>query len=57
MSEPAHFIKTFVTDLDAALGKLKPKVTRKKYPPIFQGRLFKIDVLYRHNSTPRNLRA
>ena len=24
MSEPAHFIKTFVTDLDAALGKLKP---------------------------------
>ena len=23
MSEPAHFIKTFVTDLDAALGKLK----------------------------------
>jgi hypothetical protein len=24
MHEPAHFIKTFVTDLDAALGKLKP---------------------------------
>ena len=23
MSEPAHFIKTFVDDLDAALGKLK----------------------------------
>ena len=23
MYEPAHFIKTFVTDLDAALGKLK----------------------------------
>ena len=23
MSEPAHFIKTFVTDLDVALGKLK----------------------------------
>jgi hypothetical protein len=33
------------------------KVTRKKYPPIFQRRLFKIDVLYRHNFTPRNLRA
>ena len=24
MHEPAHFIKTFVTDLDAALGTLKP---------------------------------
>ena len=24
MSEPARFIKTFVDDLDAALGKLKP---------------------------------
>ena len=32
MSEPAHFIKTFVTDLDAALGKLKPnaKLTRRQ---------------------------
>jgi len=24
MHEPAHFIKIFVTDLDAALGTLKP---------------------------------
>ena len=32
MYEPAHFIKTFVTDLDAALGKLKPnaKLTHTK---------------------------
>ena len=32
MHEPAHFIKTFVTDLDAALGKLKPnaKLTQQQ---------------------------
>jgi len=29
MHEPAHFIKFFVTDLDAALGKLKPNANRR----------------------------
>lgn len=24
MHEPAHFVKTFVSDLDVTLGKLKP---------------------------------
>ena len=31
------------------------KVTRKKYPRIFNGTLFKINVFYRHNFTHRNL--
>jgi hypothetical protein len=31
MSEPAHFIKTFVDDLDATLGKLKSNAKLTHY--------------------------
>ena len=37
MSEPAHFIKTFVTDLDAALGKLKPNAKLTQLQRIWLG--------------------
>src|SRR5664279_456373 len=37
MSEPAHFIKTFVTDLDAALGKLKPNAKLTQLQKIWLG--------------------
>jgi hypothetical protein len=37
MSEPASFIKTFVDDLDAALGKLKPNVKLTQLQKIWLG--------------------
>jgi heme/copper-type cytochrome/quinol oxidase subunit 3 len=37
MSEPAHFIKTFVTDLDTALGKLKPNAKLTQLQRIWLG--------------------
>ena len=37
MSEPASFIKTFVADLDAALGKLKPKAKLTQLQKIWLG--------------------
>ena len=37
MYEPAHFIKTFVTDLDAALGKLKPNAKLTHIQKIWLG--------------------
>ena len=37
MSEPAHFIKTFITDLDAALGKLKPNAKLTQLQRIWLG--------------------
>jgi hypothetical protein len=37
MSEPACFIKTFVDDLDAALGKLKPNAKLTQLPMIWLG--------------------
>ena len=37
MSEPAHFIKTFVADLDAALGKLKPNAKLTQLQRIWLG--------------------
>ena len=37
MHEPAHFIKSFVTDLDAALGKLKPNAKLTQLQKIWLG--------------------
>jgi len=37
MSEPAHFIKTFVTDLDVALGKLKPNARLTQLQRVWLG--------------------
>lgn len=37
MSEPAHFIKTFITDLDTALGKLKPNAKLTQLQRIWLG--------------------
>lgn len=37
ISEPAHFIKIFVTDLDAALGKLKPNAKLTSLQNIWLG--------------------
>ena len=37
MSEPASFIKTFVADLDAALGKLKPNAKLTQLQKIWLG--------------------
>ena len=37
MSEPAHFIKTFVDDLDTALGKLKPNAKLTQLQRIWLG--------------------
>src|SRR5664280_201686 len=37
MSEPARFIKTFVDDLDAALGKLKPNAKLTQLQKIWLG--------------------
>lgn len=37
MSEPAHFVKTFVTDLDNALGKLKPNAQLSQLQRIWLG--------------------
>src|SRR5665811_2117846 len=37
MHEPAHFIKTFVTDLDAAMGKLKPNAKLTQLQRIWLG--------------------
>ena len=37
MSEPAHFIKTFVTDLDVALGKLKPNAKLTQLQRVWLG--------------------
>ncbi len=37
MSEPVHFIKTFVTDLDAALVKLKPNAKLTQLQRIWLG--------------------
>jgi len=37
MFEPACFIKTFVDDLDAALGKLKPNAKLTQLPRIWLG--------------------
>ena len=36
-SEPARFIKTFVDDLDAALGKLKPNAKLTQLQKIWLG--------------------
>ena len=37
MSEPAEFVKTFVTDLDAALGKLKPNAKLSQLQRLWLG--------------------
>jgi len=37
MSEPARFIKSFVDDLDAALGKLKPNAKLTQLQKIWLG--------------------
>ena len=37
MNQPAQFIKTFVTDLDAALGKLKPTAKLTSLQKIWLG--------------------
>ena len=37
MYEPAHFIKTFVDDLDVALGKLKPNAKLTQLQRIWLG--------------------
>jgi hypothetical protein len=37
ISEPAHFIKTFVTDLDAALGRLKPNAKLTQLQRVWLG--------------------
>ena len=37
MSEPAHFVKTFVNDLNAALGKLKPNAKLTQLQKVWLG--------------------
>ncbi|NOT84849.1 MAG: transposase [Methylococcaceae bacterium] len=37
ISEPAHFVKTFVTDLDTALGKLKPNAKLSQLQRLWLG--------------------
>ncbi|MEI6067650.1 MAG: hypothetical protein WCP96_09940 [Methylococcaceae bacterium] len=40
MSEPAHFIKTFVADLNAAIGELKPNAKLTQLQRVWAGLLF-----------------
>ena len=37
MSEPAHFIKTFVADLNAAIGELKPNAKLTQLQSVWLG--------------------